>query len=373
MVAKIEAIAARLFEDVMAPLVLGGALRPGRAIGTRAALALRDFPTVSVDAKLEIGVREMRVRRARELVSIDELGPPDGADWMLAAGLHDVLQAANPRFDTALRRRSATRILDLAEATIDAVGPPSNVHEALSRHVWLARVLDIARTDTGVSCWSGSRIFLGVEPPPRWLSWPRLRRVKVVRASHTFLELGPLAIERERFVQVAAKLLDRTPLTEIATCTRAAPPFAWSGSTLALVATRAGQTLALRALARLPATEVDATLGRATRKSLAMQSVGASIAVALIAHRAIAHAQEGGFAIGRGLHVGRPSVSSQPTSSTDMDVAFARNVGAAAAIRVLQSPSAPWPDAERRRLLTALEPTAGAAHATLAELDERAR
>ena len=44
MATRLDAIAERLFAGVMAPLVLGGAIRPGHAIGARAALALGDRP-----------------------------------------------------------------------------------------------------------------------------------------------------------------------------------------------------------------------------------------------------------------------------------------------------------------------------------------
>lgn len=368
MAAKLEAVAARLFADVMAPLVLGGSMRPGHAIGARTALALGELPTPSVDPGLALRVLDARVRRARELVPIDELGPPTGAEWTLAAALHDVLQSANPGFDTAFRRRSAAQILELAGATVDRVCAPANVRDALSRHVWLARVLDIARTDTAVSWWIGSHAFLGVEPAGRWRAWPKLRRVKIVRRPHALMDLAPLAIDRGRLNEVVAKLLSCTPLTEIATCTRAAPPFAWREATLGLVATRAGQTLALRALARLPTADVDAALGRATREALAQKPAGAHAAVALLADRAIAQAQEHGVTVGRVSRVGRGPAGAEDAQSFATDAAFARGLGAAAALRDLALPGAPWPETERRGLIAALKPAAHGAHAILATL-----
>jgi hypothetical protein len=347
---KLDALASRLFASVMAPLVLGGVMRPGRAIGARAALAL-GLGDVAPDAELESRVRAARVRRARTLVPIDELGPPTSVEWTLAAALHDILQAANPSFDAPLRRRAAARILELATATIDRVGPAANVHEALSRHTWLSRVLDIARTDTEVSWWIGSRAFLGVEPEHRFQAWPKLRRVSVSRVPHTLVELTPLAIERERFIEAVAKLLARTPLTELATCARAAPRFEWSDATLALVATAPGRTLALRALGRLPAAEVDTALGRATRDALANKPGPAQNAVALLADRAIARAQG---------HL--PAPERAPVTA---DGAFARNLGTAAARQLLASPDSPWPEATRQKWLALLEASARGGSALL--------
>jgi len=281
MAADLGAIADRLFVGVMAPLVLGGPLRPGHAIGGLAALALNDKRDRASDARstesasgrsrndLALRVQMGRVRRARMLTPVDWLPEATAGDWALAAALHDVLQSANPFFCAVLRRRAAVRILDVAAATIERVPAPDTVGQALSRHTWLARIPEIARTDTAVSWWLGSHTFLGMEPPGRLQAWPDLRRVSVVRTARPLLDLQPLAVDPGRLDETVAALLARTPLTDVATCTRPAPVFAWGRTTLALVATRAGRTLALRALDRLPPADVDAVLQRAARDLLA--------------------------------------------------------------------------------------------------------
>src|SRR5258708_5657930 len=113
MAVRLGAIADRLFAEVMAPLVLGGALRPGHAIGARRALAFGDgcFPE---DAPLALRVRVARVRCARALAPVDALPEAGAADWALAAALNDVLQSVSPEYCTALRRRMGGRILDAA-------------------------------------------------------------------------------------------------------------------------------------------------------------------------------------------------------------------------------------------------------------------
>ena len=156
MAVDLGAVAQQLFEGVMAPLVLGGPVRPGHAIGARVALALGEGERTTIDSDLEHDVQHARVRRARRLAPIDTLPSATQAEWALAAALHDLLQAANPTFDAALRRSSAVRILELAREAIERVPEPANVREALSRHTWFARVLDVARTDTTVSWWVGS-------------------------------------------------------------------------------------------------------------------------------------------------------------------------------------------------------------------------
>lgn len=270
----------------MAPLAAGGRIAPGHPIGARTALAL-DTATAgaALDATLLDRVQRARVRCARRIAPVDTMDPPSDAEWRLGAAVHDVLQSANPSLDGMLRSSTARRVLDTAIATLERVPPPETVREALSRHTWLARVLDVARTDTDVSWWTGSKRFLGVVPPARLQAWPELRRVAVTRTRRFLLELEPLAVERERLVAAVALLLERTPLTSLATCTRAAPAFAWSGATLGLVATRAGQTLAARALDRLPAGEVDAVLERATRELVAARPDLAPAAQRLVSSR----------------------------------------------------------------------------------------
>jgi hypothetical protein len=344
MAVHLGAIAERLFEGVMAPLVLGGPMRPGHAIGARTALALGAAERKPADPNLEAHVQLGRVRRARRLAPVDTLPPATPAEWTMAAILHDLLQAANPIFDALLRRGSAVRILAVAREGIERVPPPAHVSEALGRHAWFARLLDVARTDTTVSWWVGKRTYLGVEPPARLKAWPELRRVSVVATPHPVLDVSPLAIDRAKLTDAMAALLARTPLTAIATCTRTAPPFVWDDSLVALLGTRAGRTLALRAVARLPTVEVDAALGRATRDRLAAQRTPSDPVLAFLAERALAQAQghveqepEAGDAGGR------------------PEVAFARAVGAAAALWLLEAQGGAWPEEERRRLHAALD------------------
>jgi hypothetical protein len=195
---------------------------------------------------------------------VDALEPPTADEWTLCAALHDALAAANPAFDAPLRRAAAARIVDSALRTLDRVAPPEHVGAALARHAWLSRVLDVTRTDTAVSWWTGSRVYRGQDAPALLRLWPELRRVTVVATPRTLLELEPLAISRHKLVSAVQRLLAGSPLTDLATCTRLEPIFAWTDAALALVSTRAGRTLASRALARLPAREVDAALARAT-------------------------------------------------------------------------------------------------------------
>jgi hypothetical protein len=344
----LDSVAEELFDGVMAPLVLGGAVNPGHAIGARRAWSFGEERQPR-DRDLAWRVREARLRRARTLAPVDSVPEATAADWALAAALNDLFQAANPTFEGVLRRRAANRILDVATMTIDRARPPATLRETLARHTWFARFGETRRTDTTVSWWTGSTRFLGVPPPARLQAWPELRRVRVVRSEHGLLELAPLAVDRDLLSLAVAGFLGRTPLTDLATCTRSAPPFAWTAPTLELLATPGGRKLAVRALDRLPAADVDAALGAATRPLLASPArTVAGPVVQLLSERVLAAL----------LASREPAPAAAPLQP---DAAFARAVGATAAMRALSGSAHGWPAAERERLLGALPALAAAA------------
>jgi hypothetical protein len=361
---RTAAVGRRLFSSVLAPLVLGGALRPGHAIGARVARDLAANPPArlvgpSVDGDLVLRVASARVARARLLAPIDEVGlDPTGAEWALAAALHDMLQAANPGFDRPLRRAAAARILALAAEVAANVPASATIRDALSRHSFFARTLEIARTDTMVAWWVGSRTFLGVLPPARLRAWPGVRRVRVTADRRALLDLTPLAFDRDSLVEAAGGLLSKTPITDLATCTRAMPSFAWSDAVVALIATRSGLKIALRALARLPAGQVDAVLGRATRDLLARnRGALAGPVLALLAERALAEAQ-GHLARPEAVVADAPPVD-EPHAPAAPDARYAQSLGAVMAQGQLQSSAVRgWSEPTRRALLATLEPLA---------------
>lgn len=317
----------------MVPLVLGGPLVPGRPLGARLARAVGQERGSSVsDPELLARVNLARVRRARRLAPIDTVAPPTVDEWSLVAAFHDLVQAAHPGFRGLFRRDGPRRLLGAVEDTLASVAAPTRVGDALSRHTWFARALDVERTDTTVAWWTGSRTFLGTSPPPRLAAWPGVRRVQVVRARRTLLELPAFggAVDSGAFAAALGSWLKASPLTDLATSGRKAPTFSWSPSTLALVASRGGRTLAGRALAlegpssREPG--VSMALGAATRQLLddgPAAAAGLSAALGFLGHRALVLAAE---------------ELCEGTSADDpADAAFARIAGAWAGLRELAS------------------------------------
>jgi len=255
----------RLYERFLAPLVLGGDVTPGPAVGARAAFDL-DGALAAVDTDLRSQVDLARVRVARRLVAVDMLDGPSTSEWALAAALHDMVHALHPELDGVLHRSAPDRLLALAEQTIGRVAPATSLADAVSRHAFFARAFELRRTDTVVSWWTGSRTFLGTAPPSRLLAWPEVRRVHTDATTVPLAELPSAshAGRAEHFRRVVARWLEKVPLTDLATCSRELAPFAWTGATLGLFATPRGRVLGLRALALGPAADVDAALGRAT-------------------------------------------------------------------------------------------------------------
>lgn len=345
-----QALAERLFDDFVAPLVLGGRMVPGRPFGGRAALSIGDHRTPSnVDLVSRTGLT--RVRLARKLAPIDGFDPaPTANEWALAAVLHDMVQATHPGFDAAFRRSGPKRVLDVVEKTLERIPSPRKVGDALSRHTWFGRMFDLARTDIELRWWTGSARFLGTDAPARLTAWPELRRVTETKTPRPLMELptSGAAVDAHRFGWVTEAFLRKTPLTDLATVTRPLPAFAWSHETLSLVATHAGRTIVNRALALLPAREVDAALGRATKQLFNGKAMRALfVAVDLLRDRALAAAS---------ARLATDAPEPLPTEAND--AAFAVGAGALAASHWIAQTGGGFTERERKALLAVLAPAA---------------
>ncbi len=351
--AEQHAAAERLFESFLAPLVLGGALRPGKPFGGALALALGERTPADVDRLAQTLLA--RVRVARALIPIDTLGSePTPAEWALACVLHDSVQATHPGFDAAFKRTGPTRLLDIAIATLERITPPTSLAEALSRHTWLSRIFEITRTDIELSWWTGSERFLGTTPPKRLLAWREVRRVTELRTPRTLMDLpvfGAMA-DFDRFSAFIREFLAKTPLTDLATATRSAPRFAWTRETIAFCKTFLGKTLALRALARLPADTVEEALGRATRPLLdAGDTQALSVVSEVLSERALERAR---------AHVADGHREPLPQALGSPHGDLARSLGASTATAWLRGLDAAIAEHERRALTHALSLEAGA-------------
>lgn len=341
-----------LFATFLAPLVLGGPMHLHKPIGGLVALAMEgDRPFA--DPELGSHVQLARVRVARALAPVDRFESFTAHEWALAAVLNDLVQSTHPGFDAVFRRGSPAKLLAILDDTLDRIPSPETVGEALSRHTLFARVFDVTRTDVSLAWWTGKETFLGTEPPSRLKAWPELRRVTETRVPRTLVDLPSSGgvVANTAFLATLSKLLEKTPLTDLATANRKEPAFQWSGATLGLVGPRNGRTLGLRALASLPETATDDALGAATRL-LVERKLWQPLGVALdllgerLLSRAVRIASRGGDAT--------PVAEDKDGSAA----AFTRSAGAFAAQRFIATTGAGLGAEERARVLSLLGPAA---------------
>ena len=253
-----------LAHEVLAPLVLGGPMHAVRPFGGRLGLSLgiqREIVDLDLRSRLDVA----RVRRARLLAPVDALPPLDEGDWAVLAAFNDLVQLTNQHLVSVFKRRSYARLLGNLRWLCERIPAPRNVLGAIARHATFCRALELVRTDSSVKWWTGSASFRGETPPTRLTAWKDLRRVEIdaKRIPLPEMTLGLKGIAQDEFNDALSLWLTRTPLTDLAEAARKAPLFSWSASTLSLIATTPGRSLAFRALSRQPAERVAAALGRA--------------------------------------------------------------------------------------------------------------
>ena len=266
MAEELDERVAQLASSVLGPLVLGGQLEPVRPFGARLALSIGDHALADLDLRSRIDVA--RVRRARLVAPVDTLPDLGAAEWALVAALNDLIQVTNHELASRLTRGRHVRLLGNVRELCELVPAPRDVRSALARHATFAAVLDLTRTDTMVRWWTGRATFRGQPPAARLLTWKELRRVHVDKRSVRFGDMceGLEVVRADEFTDVLGMWLTRSPLTDLATATRKKPVFGWSASTLSLIATVPGRTLAWRVLTRQPTALVAPMLDRATRE-----------------------------------------------------------------------------------------------------------
>lgn len=259
--ARLEGLA----RGVLGPLVLGGPMHLVQPVGPRLALLLGTEGRRIVDDALRTKVDVARVRQARLVVPVDTLPDPTVGDWALVAAFNDLLQATNHHLSGAFTRSRHEALVSSVNQICDVVPPPRGILEAVARHAIFAKALEIVRTDTRVSWWTGSASFRGEPPAKRLLTWREFRRVHVEPHSVRLSDMteGVSALSPEHWSAALALWLTRSPLTDIANLPREAPAFAWSLPTLAFIKSTRGRVLATRALSRHPLKTLEPALERA--------------------------------------------------------------------------------------------------------------
>ena len=207
------------------PLVRGGRLHVGRPLGPSAAPRFERLLAAGVDAEAVEASLAARRRAVAARFLRDAAAPPlDASTLRLGAALHDLLVLVHPALEGAGSSRRQARVAAAALA-LASLGPPASAAEAVERHSLLARVAEIARTDSTVSFWLGRETFVGRVPPPRVTAMPALRRVRVESVRRAWLrDIGVPAVAREAVLALAVA----SPLGEALDPLRLEPPLCWS-------------------------------------------------------------------------------------------------------------------------------------------------
>ena len=346
-------LADRLFSTFVAPLVLGGEMNLGRPIGFRRAFTMSvDHRPSDTPAWTNVGIA--RVRVARVLSPVDSLAEIGPAEWALLAALHDIVQSTHPQLATRFGGRRARALVALSAKTLEHVPDVAHTGEALMRHTLFSRMLQIARTKTKVSWWTGSATFIGTEPPGRLTAWPEARRVQIDKDPQRLERISEMGTLHRTLMEGALQLLlKRTPLTDWATLTRTWPAFTFTPQNLALAQTHAGRALVVRLLRALSPTTVDEAFGHALTPILDRHSARPlRAALDLLGERAL---EEALFAVhendSRAQKAARHDKSDGPA-------AIAQAAGALAAREFLALRGDAFSELERKAMLQRLAPHA---------------
>jgi len=235
-------VARAFVSSFLLPLVRGGRLAVGSPLGARAVERLGRVVGAEAAAAAQLGDSRRDVA-ARFLP--DAPAPPlDEATLRLGAALHDLLVLVHPGLDGPGAARRQERVARAAHA-LASLGAPGSAREAVNRHSLLARVAEIARTDSTVSFWLGRQTYVGRVPPPRVTALPKLRRVRVDVVKRAWLrEIGVPVVARQAVLALAVA----SPLGEALDPLRLDPPLCWSRILPVLRAPALGRLVAGRML-----------------------------------------------------------------------------------------------------------------------------
>jgi len=216
-------VARAFVNSFLLPLVRGGQLHVGRPLGPAGVERIMRAGGRG-EAADAAALRAARHEVAKRFLPDAEPPPFDEQTLRLGAALHDLLVLVHPGLEGPGVMRRQARIAAAAQA-LASLGAPPTADEAVARHALLARVPEIARTDSTVTFWLGRESFVGRVPPPRVTALPNLRRVRVDVVRRSWLrDIGVPAVARDAVLALAIA----SPLGEALDPLRLEPPLAWS-------------------------------------------------------------------------------------------------------------------------------------------------
>jgi len=213
----------RFLQGFLLPLLRGGQVRVGHALGAPELESLAAEAVLPSDTLLE-------VERARQVQAAGLWLYPVPVSWdrasaRLAVAVHNLLFLSHP--DAAGWTSRSARLDQVQRFTrgLLELPPPQSGAEAVARHTLTSALLDLHREDVVIDTWLMIYSFRGQEPPPNLRRFPHLRRVHEKRSRVQWVADEQLT---EAQLKLLGRLLQVSPLTDLLTPLRPRPSFAWA-------------------------------------------------------------------------------------------------------------------------------------------------
>lgn len=204
----LQAMFDRFMERFVLPLVDGGGVLASYPLAPGALQYFRE--AVPADPHIESKIIRARQEVLAELVPSPlplDLTPQD---IDLLAALHNVLLCSHQELVEGFRgSKRWNHCIGWAREHLARVAPCPRASAALARHSLLHQTTTLTRVDSVVKTRRSTSRYLGQEPPPRALIWPRFRRLKQTQEVADFQQV--IADEEARGVLTA--ILELSPLT----------------------------------------------------------------------------------------------------------------------------------------------------------------
>jgi hypothetical protein len=141
----------------------------GGPVEVEAPLSSHDRAQMLSDAAplLDPAFLHMRMRAAQRLVAEPSLPEPGADELSLWLGLHDVLALDHPDNERVWTRTATWRKVENETRALLAFARPTDMADALARHLAVGAFLDLQREDQIVNDGEGELRFRGQQPPRR--------------------------------------------------------------------------------------------------------------------------------------------------------------------------------------------------------------
>jgi hypothetical protein len=141
----------------------------GGIVEVEAPLSSHDREAMLADAGplLDSQLLHLRVRAAQRLVAEPALPEPNADELSLWLGLHDVLALDHPDSERVWTRESTWHRVETETRSLLAFARPTDMADALARHLAVGAFLQLRREDHVVTGPEGELRFRGQQPPRR--------------------------------------------------------------------------------------------------------------------------------------------------------------------------------------------------------------